>query len=142
MRTCTDDMRLDQRDNGTTITQQRRVVHPTVVGRTDTTPPEPGLGPRPFDIAITRRDPTMLSVRGPIDATTVHLLRTAVTTHATHNLVLDLSDVTFLASAGVQLLHELTVSDGLRLVAPPTSAAHQTLVLVALESLVTGPTAA
>ena len=74
----------------------------------------------------------------PVDATTVHLLRTAVTTQAAQNLVLDLTDVSFLASAGVQLLHELVARDGLRLVAPTTSTAHRTLGLVALDALVTG----
>ncbi|GAB2594034.1 hypothetical protein Aab01nite_82510 [Paractinoplanes abujensis] len=138
IRACTDDMQLDRRDTGTTVTLHRRIVHPTVVGRTDTTPPGPGPAPHSFDIAITRREPTVLSVRGPIDATTVHLLRTAVTTQATQNGVLDLTDVTFLASAGVQLLHELAARDGLRLVAPATSTAHRTLSLVALESLVIG----
>ncbi|MEU4691916.1 SpoIIE family protein phosphatase [Actinoplanes sp. NPDC023714] len=142
MRACTDDMRVDQRDTGTTVTLRRSIAHPTVVGRTDTTPPEPGPAPRTFDLAITRREPTVLSVRGPIDASTVHLLRTAVTTEAGQDLVLDLTEVTFLASAGVQLLHELVARDGVRLVAPTTSTAHQTLGLAALESLIIGPTAA
>jgi anti-sigma regulatory factor (Ser/Thr protein kinase)/ABC-type transporter Mla MlaB component len=140
MRACTDDMRVDQRDTGTTVTLHRSIVHPTVVGRTDTSPPEPGPAPRSFDVAITRREPTVLSVHGPVDATTIRLLRTAVTTQTSHDLVLDLTGVTFLASAGVQLLYELVARDGLRLIAPANSTARQTLGLVALESMVDGPT--
>ncbi|WP_306215849.1 SpoIIE family protein phosphatase [Actinoplanes sp. RD1] len=141
MRACTDDLRLDHRHTGTTVTLRRSIVHPTVIGQTHATRPEPGPAPHSFDVAITRRDPTVLSVRGPLDATTVHLLRTALTTHAAPGLVLDLTDVTFLASAGVQLLHEWVARDALRLVAPATSTAHQTLGLAALESLVAGPAA-
>lgn len=53
-----------------------------------------------------------------MDTTTVDLLSTAVGAHAGEDLVLDLADVTFLASVGVQLLYELVTRDDVRLTAP------------------------
>lgn len=55
-------------------------------------------------------------------------------------LTIDLTGVTHLASAGVQLLYQLAeqmAADGcrLRLIAPTGSAAHQVLSLTALDQL-------
>uniref|UniRef100_UPI00082AD2A9 STAS domain-containing protein n=1 Tax=Aldersonia kunmingensis TaxID=408066 RepID=UPI00082AD2A9 len=80
-------------------------------------------------------------VGGTIDASTVAEFERAVRTEGaagTRSLVLDLTDVTHLASAGVALLHQLVAlhrANGatLRLYAPLGTAAEMVLTLVHLE---------
>lgn len=53
------------RQLGRTVTLRRRIARPPVVGRPDTALPEAAPVSRPFDLVVTRREPTVLSVRGP-----------------------------------------------------------------------------
>ncbi|MGQ0575763.1 MAG: SpoIIE family protein phosphatase [Pseudonocardia sp.] len=128
---------VDRRPDGTTVTLRHPLLRPAQLGLVSIATPVPAV-PEPFDAVVTRREPTVLSVRGPVDAATAGLLRAAVGREGGRELVLDLARVTMLASAGVQLLHELAGPD-LRLVAPPGSPARSVLALVDLEHLLAEP---
>lgn len=92
-----------------------------------------------FGTTLTPSPTRVLAVRGPIDVTTVELLHARVL-YATRGgplpLIVDLSEVSHLASAGVRLLHELA-TDGqpLRLAVPADRPAHQVLALTGLADL-------
>lgn len=133
MRALTDRVDVDHTGGGTVVDLRRRPGHPTVIGTTDA--PSAAVPVGGLDVVVTRRDPTVLEVRGPVDAGTTALLRTELARHGSGPLVLDLTRVTFLASAGVQLLFELTRGDGIRLVAGPDTPARQVLDLTGLTSL-------
>ena len=99
-----------------------------------------GSGPSSVDATLSfeRRDGE-LALTGPVDQRSADRLRhelTTLTRGGTAPLLLDLSGVTALASAGVQVLHErLDRSPGLRLLAPEGSAAQHVLDLVRLPYL-------
>ena len=133
IRACTD-LKLDQCDDGTTATMRRQLTHPAVVGSAR---PAPDGKPRtePFSAVVTRHDPTVITARGTVDAGTVGLLSTEIAKHGAAPLVIDLALVTFLASAGVQLLHDLITQHDVRLHAPAGTPAHEVLNLVGLSDL-------
>ncbi|AEV83158.1 hypothetical protein ACWT_2136 [Actinoplanes sp. SE50] len=136
LRLLTDEVTIERRDDGTTVTMLCTLGHPTVIGLTASTPTL--VEQEPFDVVPVRRDPTVLSVRGPIDASTTALLRTGTLRHGAGlegPVVLDLEQVTFLASAGVQLLHELTHDGRVELAAPVGSLARHVLDLTGLSAL-------
>lgn len=86
-------------------------------------------------LAFERREGE-LRLSGPVDRRASDRLRhelTTLTRGGTASLLVDLSEVTALTSAGVQVLHErLASSAGLRLLAPRGSPAQQVLDLVRL----------
>lgn len=86
---------------------------------------------------VARHDPTVITARGTVDAGTVGLLSTEIAKHGAAPVVIDLALVTFLASAGVQLLHDPIARHDVRLHAPPGTPAHQVLNLVGLDDLLT-----
>ncbi|MDQ4051333.1 MAG: SpoIIE family protein phosphatase [Actinomycetota bacterium] len=94
-----------------------------------------GLTSLEATLDVERRDGE-LALRGPIDRRSADRLRhelTTLTRGGTAPLLLDLTGVTALASAGVQVLHErLDSSPGLRLLAPVGSPAQHVLDLVRL----------
>lgn len=85
-------------------------------------------------------DPRRLSVQGPLHFDTVETLRTRLALHTpggTDGVSLDISSLTVLASAGVQLLQETRTDarcrgDDLAVVADIASVAHQVLDLVGI----------
>ena len=138
MRVVTDAVDIDRGSAGTRVRLRRRLGRPVTTGAPAPvgSTPVPHL---PFGVVVTRVDPTKLSIRGPVDASSVELLRAALVrdAHAGEPLALDLSRVTFLASSGVQLLHELAAEHGdqLELIATPGSPAAFVLDLVGLGGL-------
>lgn len=71
-----------------------------------------GPAPGVLEVAVTHDyGATVLSVRGHVDLTTVALLRESIDTvvleHAPSSLIVDLTDVGFLASVGMSVLLEL-----------------------------------
>jgi serine phosphatase RsbU (regulator of sigma subunit)/anti-sigma regulatory factor (Ser/Thr protein kinase)/anti-anti-sigma regulatory factor len=138
MRSLCDEVTVDRGAGGTTVLTRRALGHPTVVG-TEGGPVEPAARPSPrFDAVVTRRDPTVVTVRGVVDAATVGLLRSEVLRHGADPVVLDLSPVDLLASAGVQLLHELSADGRVQLAATPESPARLVLDLTGLGTLLVG----
>jgi serine phosphatase RsbU (regulator of sigma subunit)/anti-sigma regulatory factor (Ser/Thr protein kinase)/anti-anti-sigma regulatory factor len=96
-----------------------------------------GLGPRIEPAALTAtRGKGELALSGPVDARSADWLRHELalrTRGGTVPMVVDLSEVTTLASVGVQILHEqLEMPAELRLVAPMGSPAQHVLDMVQL----------
>jgi stage II sporulation protein AA (anti-sigma F factor antagonist) len=94
------------------------------------------------DLHITRRDGVIVvSVTGEIDASNAGDLRAAVidaTPNDALGVVLDLSEVNYIDSAGIHLLYRLGDSlrargQTLRIVIPPESAASDTLRLAGVK---------
>jgi hypothetical protein len=140
VRSLCDEVGIERGADGTTVTTRYTLGHPAVVG--GESPAEPGeRTPQRFEAVVTRRDPAVVPVRGVVDAATVGLLRTEVLRHGVDPVVLDLSAVDLLASAGVQLLHELSTHDRIRLAAAAGSPARYVLGLTGLESLLLEPVA-
>jgi serine phosphatase RsbU (regulator of sigma subunit)/anti-sigma regulatory factor (Ser/Thr protein kinase) len=134
MRTVCDEVVIDSGAHGTRVTMCLTPGHPTMLahdnGRAfDATPAT-------HEFSVTRTDPPgrrpRLAVHGALDATTTPLLHAEVQHHHSEPLVLDLSEVSLLASAGVQLLHRLTGELPIELWAPPGSSARQILDLTDL----------
>lgn len=132
-----DDLRIETGIGGTTVTFSKRLTrsarllagaaHPTMQGHAE-------LAGVPFDV---RADETGLHVSGTVDMSTADELRASLQWHSrggTLPLGVDLSEVTHLGSAGVQVLHEINQIDGseLMLRAPVGSVAQQVLELVRL----------
>ncbi len=125
---------------GTLVTLRKALTRPITPVKQDI--PTPTRAPRsPGDSFRTERDGPVLRVHGPIDALAVDVLRADLLQlvngrhpHAT----VDLSGVTLLASAGVQVLLEILARVQknhrveLTLQTPPGSAAHQVLELTHL----------
>lgn len=131
--------------SGPRVTLEHRLYHPAVFG-TGTAVPGTVAAESSFDTSHTLAEHPELAVAGPVDLLTVEQLRTRIMEAGRGGalpLILDLSEVTHLASVGVRL-HDLTsAGDGLRieLRAPVGSTAHQVLTLTGLEHLVPTPEA-
>ena len=134
IRACTD-LKLDQRDDGTTATMRRQLAHPARVGSARPPPTDGKSRTEPFSAVVTRHNPTVITARGTVDASTVGLLSTEIAKHGADPVVIDLALVTFLASAGVRLLHDLITRHDMRLHAPAGTPAHEVLNLVGLSDL-------
>ncbi|QJY47448.1 SpoIIE family protein phosphatase [Pseudonocardia broussonetiae] len=148
----TDGLDLDRRAGGTTATVTRRVLTPArllTVGAALGGVPRPRADPAALPDRLAVLDPpgTGGGVRlvGPIDALTAPDLRDELqrrTRGGTRPLAVDLSGVTYLASAGVAVLHELVgtgrAAPGLLLSAPPGSPADQIMTLTALPHTTAG----
>jgi serine phosphatase RsbU (regulator of sigma subunit)/anti-sigma regulatory factor (Ser/Thr protein kinase)/anti-anti-sigma regulatory factor len=126
--------------SGTLVTLRQALSRPIALVKQDI--PAPARAPRSHgDSFRTERDGPVLRVHGPVDALAVDVLRADLLqlangrhAHAT----VDLSGVTILASAGVQVLLEVLArvqknhQVELTLQTPPGSAAHQVLELTHL----------
>jgi len=128
-------LKLDQRDDGTTATMRRQLAHPARVGSARPAPSDGKSRTEPFSAVVTRHNPTVITARGTVDASTVGLLSTEIAKHGADPVVIDLALVTFLASAGVRLLHDLITRHDMRLHAPAGTPAHEVLNLVGLSDL-------
>jgi anti-anti-sigma factor len=127
---------------GTTVTMARTLQHPTVFS--------PGLAqpvrtPSGGDFSTTARPglrPCLL-VRGPVDTTTAGSLQNRLSEISRGGVLpvdVDLSAVTYLASAGVQVLYDCARSAAeergrVRLLAPPGCPARQVLELTGLDQV-------
>lgn len=144
IRACMDTVEIDSTAVGTTVLMDRELSRPPSVG------PD-GAGPRRaatsgesgFRAEIVELSPLEVAVHGPIDLFTAADLGRRLQEASRGGvlpLAVDLTGVTHLASAGVQLLYQLAEQmavDGrpLQLIAPTGTAAHQVLALTALNRL-------
>jgi anti-anti-sigma factor len=138
-------VRLEHDEGGTSATLRQRLIRPARLLRAD----EVTFG-SPVPVA-TEADPFLvleqpsaprprLRVDGPLDAITAGDLDAAVRTAGaagTRSLILDLSGVTHLASAGVAVLHQLAAlhsnsGTALRLYAPTAAPADVVMTLIGL----------
>jgi PAS domain S-box-containing protein len=136
MRAVCDEVVIDSGPHGTSVAMTLCPRHSTVVGPDDegtatVTVPRSDFRTTATDVESSR--PTV-TVYGPVDATTTPLLRAAVQRFESRPLILDLSPVTLLASAGVQFLYQLTEDRPVELLAPPGCAARYVLDLTDLAS--------
>jgi anti-anti-sigma factor len=144
IRGCMDTVEIDRTTTGTSVLMDRTLSRRPVVG------PDSGrLRPAAassevgFRVDIVDVGPPHVAVHGPIDLPGAADLRRRLqdaTRGGVLPLTIDLTGVTHLASAGVQLLYQLAeqmAADGcrLRLIAPTGTAAHQVLSLTALDQL-------
>lgn len=137
MRAVCDEVVIDSGAHGTSVALTLTPRHSTVVVRDDDVSPVPAARSE-FRTSVTDQPagrPT-IAVHGPIDATTTPLLRAAVQRYETRPLIIDLSPVTLLASAGVQFLYQLTEDCPVELRAPAGSTARYVLDLTDLGSRV------
>lgn len=148
IRACMDTVEIDSSEDGTTLQMDRRLRRPPILGPGVTGPaglhraaraPETAFG------AVVRRSPQPeLIVRGPVDTSTAGQFRDHLSDASrggTLPLHIDLTEVTHLASAGIQALFEFVeqmAADGRSLVltAPPASPARYVLELTGLDHLV------
>jgi anti-anti-sigma factor len=144
IRGCMDTVEIDRTTTGTSVLMDRTLSRRPVVG------PDSGhLRPAAassevgFRVDIVDVGPPHVAVHGPIDLPSAADLRRRLQDASRGGvlpLTIDLTGVTHLASAGVQLLYQLAeqmAADGcrLRLIAPTGTAAHQVLSLTALDQL-------
>jgi serine phosphatase RsbU (regulator of sigma subunit)/anti-sigma regulatory factor (Ser/Thr protein kinase) len=136
MRAVCDEVVIDSGPQGTNVTMCLTPRHPTVVAQDDDRTLLPPPAPSEFHTTITDTpgQRPRLAVHGPLDTTTTSLLRAAVQRHNNGPVIVDLTAVSLLASAGVQLLHQLTGELAIQLWAPPGSAARYVLDLTDLSS--------
>ena len=129
-----DQLTMDRTESGTAARFRKRLTRSAqlLTGSAQ----DPGSGPAPVPFA-TEVHHGVLTVRGPVDLSTADSLRATLRRFSrggTAELIVDLTGVTHLGSAGVQVLHEVHAMDGasLRLRAPSGSVAQHVLELVRL----------
>lgn len=129
-----DHVSVERHGYGTAVTIRHRLARPAHLLRADNG--QHGLAQEmPFEVDDLREE-RRLVVRGVVDVSSSDSLRHSVL-HASHggttSLVVDLAGVTHLASAGVQVLSEVTAEHaGLELRAPVGSVAQHVLETVRL----------
>jgi serine phosphatase RsbU (regulator of sigma subunit)/anti-sigma regulatory factor (Ser/Thr protein kinase) len=136
MRAICDEVVIDSGPHGTSVAMTLHPRHSTVVDHDDDGAPQNPVPRTAFRTTVTGVDRSRprVTVHGPVDATTTPLLRAAVQRFETWPLILDLSPVTLLASAGVQFLYQLTQDRQVELHAPTGCAARYVLDLTDLAS--------
>jgi anti-anti-sigma factor len=156
-----DELRIDRRSEGTTVTVRHRLTGLAHVlnadhftpGHAEDQAPDGSMllvfdQPRPGDAASADETaPARIRVDGSIDLTTVEPLEQELlrrTTSGTRSITVDLTGVTHLASSGVAVLHQLAErveynGSELCLYAPTGSTAQQILSLVRLPHVTTDP---
>lgn len=138
-----DDLRVDRRDDGTAVTAYRALSHPARLSADQGGHGRHGAPTREPDLVVLDQPDapsSRIAIRGPLDGSTVEDLGVELdryTLGGTHQVIVDLTGVTHLASAAVAELYR-TAPDGesrrhpLRLYAPVGSTAHHVLTLVGL----------
>jgi anti-anti-sigma factor len=119
---------------------ERALHHRAVLASATAQPPLAAPAEPVFDTRTTQGHPVRVAVRGAVDITTAERLAATLrsaTRAGALPLELDLTEVTHLASAGVQALHQFidtceTGPDRLTVLAPRGSAARPVLDLVGL----------
>jgi serine phosphatase RsbU (regulator of sigma subunit)/anti-sigma regulatory factor (Ser/Thr protein kinase)/anti-anti-sigma regulatory factor len=130
-----DQLTIDRTGSGTEATFHKRLTRPAqlLTGSAPAATAAPAVEPVPFS---TRVDGSVMTVRGPLDLSTADALRAELRRFSrggTATLTVDLSGVTHLGSAGVQVLHEVhRPGTSLHLQAPAGSVAQHVLDLVRL----------
>jgi serine phosphatase RsbU (regulator of sigma subunit)/anti-sigma regulatory factor (Ser/Thr protein kinase)/anti-anti-sigma regulatory factor len=126
---------------GTTVTVRHRLHRPAMLASNTAAQPAEHPSEPPFAVETdTAVETPRVRVRGPVEITTAEKFTTRLLSAARGGvlpLTVDLSEVTHLASAGVQALHEIQAQlaahrQALHLVAPGGSPAHLVLDLVRL----------
>jgi anti-anti-sigma factor len=139
IRMVTEELQLDRRPDGTTVTFERPLTRPATV--TPATGTAVGAQPDvPFEtVSHVTGDGPVLAVTGPVELSTVEAFTAALLSAARGGevpLVVDLTGVTHLASTGVRALVELVRDGGrVRLSAPSGSPARLVIDLVGLSHL-------
>ncbi|MFT7840214.1 SpoIIE family protein phosphatase [Saccharothrix sp. BKS2] len=135
MRHFADRVEMTPSEGGTTVRMAFRLTRVPHLDHPEH-PEQPAARPADDLTSELRRGAhPVLTVRGAIDAHTAELLHTALLDASRGGgrpLVVDLTGVTHLASAGVRLLHEVAGELDAELVAPVDSAAGQVLALTDL----------
>ena len=138
-------MQVDHDDRGTTVTLRSSLSRPTRLLRGENAPPptDTPMEEPVFGHLLTER---RLVLRGPLDQDAAEALRLVLRRAAdgSRQVVVDLTEVTQLASAGVRVLYDVlntpAAGEGsLVLFAPPGSAAQHVLTLVRLPYRATDP---
>jgi anti-anti-sigma factor len=144
IRSCMDTVEIDRTATGTSVLMDRTLSRRPVVGPDSVSPrrvaASSGAG---FRVDIMEVSPPHVAVHGPVDlpsAADLHRRLQDASRGGVLPLTIDLTGVSHLASAGVQLLYQLAeqmAADGsqLRLIAPTGTASHQVLSLTALDQL-------
>jgi anti-anti-sigma factor len=141
IRSCMDTVEIDRTDSGTTVLMDRTLSRRPVIGPESVSPRRTaGSGQDGFRVDIIDVSPPHVAVHGPIDlssAVELHRRLEDASRGGVLPLTIDLTGVSHLASAGIQLLYQLAeqmAADGsrLRLIAATDTPAHQVLALTAL----------
>jgi serine phosphatase RsbU (regulator of sigma subunit)/anti-sigma regulatory factor (Ser/Thr protein kinase)/anti-anti-sigma regulatory factor len=137
----TDRYGIDRQDDGTVATLERELHHRAVLTSGNGRPVVAAAEEPAFETRTIEGRPVRVGVRGAVDISTAERLAATLRSASRAGalpLELDLTDVTHLASAGVQALHQFldTCGDGLAVIAPPGSAARSVIGLVGLQHLV------
>ncbi|MGX5653382.1 SpoIIE family protein phosphatase [Geodermatophilus nigrescens] len=139
-----DRLHTDRTATGTTVTLARRLTRPARLLTGDARGGgRPAHGPADgavFHVTVSEQPVPRVQVAGPLDADTADRLRAVLLRSSrggTRELAVDLTEVTHLASAAVQVLHEAARRSAgagreLQLVAPAGSTAAYVLSLVGL----------
>lgn len=133
MRAVCEEVVIDSGEHGTSVALTLCPCHSTVVGRDEDPLPVPAARAE-FRTTVTEESGarTRVAVHGPVDATTTPLLRAAIQRYEARPLIIDLTPVTLLASAGVQFLYQLTEDSPVELHAPAGCTARYVLDLTDL----------
>ena len=136
MRGLIDTVEVGSTLDGTRVRFRHPLTRPVAVGTAPVDSRPASDAEARFGTELIRADRPVLRVSGPVDQDTVDRVRLAAFDAGRGGgltLTLDLSQVSHLASAGLQMLHELDTqlagSDAFRLVAPIDGAAYQVLLL-------------
>ncbi len=138
-----DRLDIDTGSTGTVVTLGHRLSRPArmLTGSETEAGSSYGEPDRPFEL---RSRHGRMRVAGPLDGLHLPYLREALRDSGAHRLVLDLSEVTLLCSAGVQTLYAARRESAQRgqqlvLFAPPGSPAQHVLEVVRLPYSLTDP---
>jgi len=145
-----DHLDIDRAATGTTVTVRRRLSRSArllIDAQLSHGTPEKGLPELTLVLPQPHTPSTRIAIHGPLDAGTIEELGPELdryTLGGTHELVVDLTAVTHLASAAVAEFYRTRPGTDqrhypLRLYAPPGSAAHHVLTLVGLPHTTTDP---
>ncbi|AEV85153.1 hypothetical protein ACWT_4131 [Actinoplanes sp. SE50] len=146
-----DDLDIDRGEHGTTVSVRRRLYRPARLLTAEQINHERPPADEAPKVMIILDQPhaagSRIAIHGPLDTDTVDNLRTELdryTLGGTHELTVDLTGVTHLASAAVAELYRPQQYDParpypLRLYAPAGSTAHHVLSLINLPHTTTDP---
>jgi anti-anti-sigma factor len=141
IRSCMDTVEIDRTASGTTVLMDRTLSRRPVIGPESISPQRTaGSSEDGFRVDIIDVSPPHVAVHGPIElssAVELHRRLEDASRGGVLPLTIDLTGVSHLASAGVQLLYQLAEQmaadrSRLRLIASTGTAAHQVLALTAL----------
>ena len=144
MRGCMDTVELEDGPEGTRMTLDRLLRRVPVVGPASGAAISGPERPSALSVSVTPADEPWISLGGPMDLSTADELRRELWSASRGGalpLVVDLSRVTHLGSAGIRVLYDFVedmTADGreLRFVVPPGCPARHAMVLSDLDRIV------